>query len=141
MYADAMTKRHGSTPLLQTFMKTGRICITEESAILEKHRVDPKSKNSSSKTWDDPAAANLVGVQWPNDLGRESLNEPPRAKDTVAAVKPRKTPRRPRHKRGKTADAVLDVVEPRRELLNKPPRSKDPAEPRRETLNVPPQPQ
>ena len=37
MYADAMTKRNGNVPLLQIMMRTGRICITEEAAILERH--------------------------------------------------------------------------------------------------------
>ena len=36
MYADAMTKKNGSVPLLQMLMRTGRTCITEESATLEK---------------------------------------------------------------------------------------------------------
>ena len=35
MYADAMTKRNGDVPLLQMLMRTGRICITEESITLE----------------------------------------------------------------------------------------------------------
>ena len=38
-----------------TLMRTGRICITEESAILAKHQVDPKSKGSHLKTYSDPA--------------------------------------------------------------------------------------
>ena len=36
MYADAMTKKNGNLPLIQTLLRTGRICITEETAILEK---------------------------------------------------------------------------------------------------------
>ena len=36
MYADAMTKKNGNVPLLQMLMRTGRICITEESVTLEK---------------------------------------------------------------------------------------------------------
>ena len=56
MYADAMTKKNGNLPLIQTLMKTGRICITEETLTLEKHRTDPKSRSSSSKTLIDPAA-------------------------------------------------------------------------------------
>ena len=55
MYADALTKKGGNIPLIQTLMRTGRICITEESAILAKHQVDPKSKGSHSKTYSDPA--------------------------------------------------------------------------------------
>jgi hypothetical protein len=55
MYADAMTKRNGNIPLLQTLMRTARICITEESAILEKHKLQPGTRSSSSKTLTDPA--------------------------------------------------------------------------------------
>ena len=51
MYADAMTKRGGNIPLLQTLMKTGRIAITKESIALEQER-----RGSSSKTYSDPAA-------------------------------------------------------------------------------------
>ena len=40
-YADAMTKRNGNVPLLQMLMRTGRICITEESVALEKHKSNP----------------------------------------------------------------------------------------------------
>ena len=50
MYADATTKRSGNVPLLQMLMRTGRICITEESVMLEKHKSNPSSRNSSSKT-------------------------------------------------------------------------------------------
>ena len=56
MYADAMTKRNGNVPLLQILMRTGRICITEEAAILERHQLQPSSSSSSSKTRVDPAA-------------------------------------------------------------------------------------
>ena len=56
MYADALTKRDGNVPLLQTLMRTARICITEESVNLEKHKSDPKSRSSHSKTRSDPAA-------------------------------------------------------------------------------------
>ena len=55
MYADALTKRDGNVPLLQTIMRTTRICITEVSATLEKHKLDPKSRSSHSKTRSDPA--------------------------------------------------------------------------------------
>ena len=55
MYADAMTKRNGNIPLLQMLQKTGKVCITEESATLAKHKVDPKTRNSSLKTKADPA--------------------------------------------------------------------------------------
>ena len=55
MYADGMTKRSGNIPLLQTLMLTGRVCITEETSTLEKHRIDPKTRNSQSKTRTDPA--------------------------------------------------------------------------------------
>ena len=57
MYADAMTKRNGNVPLLQMLMRTGRVCITEMAAILEKHRLDPKSRSSQAKTRVDPAEA------------------------------------------------------------------------------------
>ena len=56
MYADAMTKRNGNVPLLQILMRTGRICITEEAAILERHQLQPSSRSCSSKTRVDPAA-------------------------------------------------------------------------------------
>ena len=56
MYADAMTKRNGNVPLLQILMRTGRICITEEAAVLERHQLQPSSRGSSSKTRVDPAA-------------------------------------------------------------------------------------
>ena len=59
MYADAMTKRDGNVPLLQTLLRTGRICITEESATLEKHRDSEFVRSSSAKTWHDPAALPL----------------------------------------------------------------------------------
>ena len=36
MYADAMTKKDGNIPLLQTMMRSGRVRITEETFILEK---------------------------------------------------------------------------------------------------------
>ena len=41
MYADAMTKKNGNVPLLQMLLRTGRICITEESITLEKHKSNP----------------------------------------------------------------------------------------------------
>ena len=50
MYADAMTKKNGNVPLLQMLMRTGRICITEEAATLKKHKLNPSSRSSSSKT-------------------------------------------------------------------------------------------
>ena len=50
MYAAAMTKRNGNVPLLQIMMRTGRICITEEAAILERHQLQPSSRSSSSNT-------------------------------------------------------------------------------------------
>ena len=56
MYADAMTRRNGNIPLLQILMRTGRTCITEEAAILERHQIQPSSRSSSSKTRVDPAA-------------------------------------------------------------------------------------
>ena len=56
MYADAMTKRNGNIPLLQTMMRTARICISEEKAILEKHKDGSVLRSSSAKTRHDPAA-------------------------------------------------------------------------------------
>ena len=53
MYADAMTKKNGNVPPLQMLMRTGRICITEESVTLEKHKLNPSSRSSSSKTRED----------------------------------------------------------------------------------------
>ena len=44
MYADAMTKKNGNVPLLQMLLRTGRICITEESITLEKHKSNPSSR-------------------------------------------------------------------------------------------------
>ena len=55
MYVDAMTKTNGNIPLLQVLLRTGRICITEETAILERHRTQPSSRSSSSKTRVHPA--------------------------------------------------------------------------------------
>ena len=55
MYADGMTKINGNIPLVQMLMRTGRVCISSESATLEKHKTDPKTRSSSSKTKIDPA--------------------------------------------------------------------------------------
>ena len=56
MYVDAMTKKkNGNIPLLQILMRTGRICTTKEAAILAKHRMQPSSRNTESKTRMDPA--------------------------------------------------------------------------------------
>ena len=55
MYADALAKRNGNVPLPQTLMRTARACIAGESATLEKHKLDPKSRSSPSKTRSDPA--------------------------------------------------------------------------------------
>ena len=63
MYADAMTNRNGNIPLLQILMRTGRICITGEAAIMEKHRVQPSSRSRSSKTRIDPATRAMYS--WP----------------------------------------------------------------------------
>ena len=51
MYADAMT------------MRTGRICITEESVTLEEHKSNPSSTNSSSKTHIDPVTQAVMGAR------------------------------------------------------------------------------
>ena len=42
MYANAMTKRNGNVPLLQMLMRTGRICITEESITLRNTKRIPR---------------------------------------------------------------------------------------------------
>ena len=63
MYVDAMTKRNGFAPLLQMLMRTGRICITEESVTLEKHKSNPSSRKSSSKTHVGPVAQAVMGPQ------------------------------------------------------------------------------
>ena len=55
MYADAMTKTNGNIPPLQILLRTGSTCITEETAILERHRTQPSSRSSASKTQVDPA--------------------------------------------------------------------------------------
>ena len=60
MCADAMTKRSGNIPLLQILLRTGRTCVTEEAAILEKHRMHPSSRSSSCKTRVDPAIQGSV---------------------------------------------------------------------------------
>ena len=61
MYADAMTKKNGNVPLLHMLFRTGRICITEESITLEKHKSNPSSRNRSSKTHIDQYL--LMGVR------------------------------------------------------------------------------
>ena len=63
MYADAMTKRNGNVSLLRMLMRTGRICITEESVTLVKHKSNPSSRNSSSKTHIDPVTQAVMGAQ------------------------------------------------------------------------------
>ena len=64
MYTDAMTKRNSNVPLLQMLVRTGRICITVESITLEKHKSNPSSRNSSSKTYIDPVTQAVMGVQY-----------------------------------------------------------------------------
>ena len=64
MYADAMTKKNGNVPLLQMLLRTGRICITEESITLEKHKSNPSSRNSSSKTHIDPVVQAAMDIQY-----------------------------------------------------------------------------
>ena len=63
MYADAMTKRNGNFPLLQMLMRTGRNCITEESVTLEKHKLNPSSRSSSSKTRIDPVTQAVMDAR------------------------------------------------------------------------------
>ena len=62
--ADAMTKKNGNVPLLQMLLRTGRICITEESITLEKHKSNPSSRNSSSKTHIDPVVQAAMDIQY-----------------------------------------------------------------------------
>ena len=64
MYADAMTKKNGNVPLLQMLLRTGRICITEETITLEKHKSNPSSRNSSSKTHVDPVMQAAMDIQY-----------------------------------------------------------------------------
>ena len=63
MYADAMTKKNGSVPVLQMLMRTGRICITEESVTLEKHKLNPSSRSSSSKIRVDPVTQAVMDAR------------------------------------------------------------------------------
>ena len=63
MYADPMTKKNGNVPLFQMPMRTWRICITEESVTLEKHKLNPSSRSSSSKTRVDPVTQAVMGAQ------------------------------------------------------------------------------
>ena len=62
-YADAMTKRNGDVPLLQILMRTRRMCITEEAAILEKHLLNTSSRSSSSKTRVDPVTQAVMDAR------------------------------------------------------------------------------
>ena len=59
------TKKNGNVPSLQTLMRTAKVCITEQSAILAKHRLEPKSRNSHSKTHHDPASVRKSTVSAP----------------------------------------------------------------------------
>ena len=63
MYAAAMTKKNGNVPLLRVLMRTGRICITEESVSLEKHKLNPSSRSSSSKTRVDPVTQAVMDAR------------------------------------------------------------------------------
>ena len=60
MYAHAMTKRNGNVPLLQILMWTGRICITEEAAILERHQLQLSSRSWGAVNECDHPPAVLV---------------------------------------------------------------------------------
>ena len=62
-YADAMTKRNGNVPLLQILVRTGRMRITEEAAIHEKHKLNTPSRSNSSKTRVDPVTQVVMGVR------------------------------------------------------------------------------
>ena len=69
MYADGMTK-NGNVPLLQMLMRTGRICITEEAAILERHKLNTSSRSSSSKTRVDLVTQVVMDVRRKMSVGR-----------------------------------------------------------------------
>ena len=87
MYADGMTKRNGNIPLLQTLMRTARLCITEEAAILEKHKLQPGTRSSSSKTLTDPAeeAARLAATKRVGQDSKQSVHSPALSKQTQSA--------------------------------------------------------
>ena len=63
MYADEMTKKNGNVPLLQMLMRTGRICITEESVTLDKHKLNPSSRSIASKTRADPVTQAVMDAR------------------------------------------------------------------------------
>ena len=63
VYADAMTKKNGNVPLLQKLMRTGRTCITEESVTFEKHKLNPSSRSSSTKTRVDPVTEAVMDAR------------------------------------------------------------------------------
>ena len=50
--------------MLQMLLRTGRICITEESITLEKHKSNPSSRNSSSKTHIYPVTQAVMGAEY-----------------------------------------------------------------------------
>ena len=62
MNVGAMTKKKRQCPLLQILMRTGRTCISEEEAILEKHNLNISSRSSSSKPRVDPDCWSNVGA-------------------------------------------------------------------------------
>ena len=55
MHSDVLTNQSGSVPLIQTLMRTVKICITEHFVFLVKHRLDPESRSKHAKTHYDPA--------------------------------------------------------------------------------------
>ena len=63
MHADVMTKKNGNVPLLQILKRTGRMRITEEVAILDKHNLNTSSRRSSSKTRVDPVTGVVMDVR------------------------------------------------------------------------------
>ena len=87
MYADALTKKNGNVPLLQILMRTAKVCITEHSAILDKHRLDPKSRSSHSKTHQDPAQEQPCDVSSPASsvIHQSSSNKRERSTKSVPA--------------------------------------------------------
>ena len=71
MYADAMTKKNGNVPLLQMLMRTGRIWITEESATLEKHKIESLITDQFVQDASGPCDASCDGC--PAKIDRDLL--------------------------------------------------------------------
>ena len=75
MYAGAMTKRSGDVPLLQTLMRTGRICITEESIIVTKQFIqDARRPDTMWNRKSQKLHARIVPVEQKKTRCRQKLN-------------------------------------------------------------------